>query len=98
MSFEASVNNESPSPKCYKARSTEESQSTKQLQLQRSDNKESGGDEGAEDKNNDNDDNNNDTVAEETDEETDVDEEDDVHLAFPHTGGIFKCSSQVTNY
>ena len=97
-SFEASVNNKRPSPECYKTRSMEESQDTEQLQPQKSDNKELGNNEEAKDEDDDDDDNNNDTAAEESNEETDIDEEDDVRLAFPRTGGIFECSSQVTNY
>ena len=89
-SFEASINNEHPSPECYKTKNTEESQDTEQLQPHHED-AESGNNEETENVNDD-------TAGDETDEETDVDEEDDVHLAFSRTGDIFERSSQVTNY
>ncbi|KAF9642078.1 hypothetical protein BDM02DRAFT_3133344, partial [Thelephora ganbajun] len=69
MSFEASVNDEHPSPECYKARHTEESQDTEEPQPDDND-KEVCNDEEAGD-------NGDDPIAEENDGESDVEEEDD---------------------
>ena len=88
-SFEASVNNERPSPECYKAGNVEESQDAEQVQPQHSDG-DSKSDEGTED--------DEDTLSDEGDDETGIDDEEDVHMAFSHTGDVLERSSQVTNY
>jgi len=89
-SFEADVNNERPSPECYKTRNTEESQDTELPQPQHDDRDSSDGEEAE--------DGDDDTVLEESDDETDVDEGDDIHIAFSRTGDVLERSSQVTNY
>ena len=90
--FEASVNNEHPSPECYKVRpNAEENQESEQLQSQAED-KESNGDDHDGMKGSDDD------AGTESDDETSADDEDDVHMRFSRTGEVFENSSQVTNY
>jgi hypothetical protein len=89
-SFEADVNNERPSPECYKARNVEESQNAEWDQPQ-CDNDDLSNNEEAED-------GEDETVAETSDDETDANDEDEVRVAFSRTGDVFESSSQVTNY
>ena len=97
-SFEASVNEERPSPECYK-RSTEENRNTEPLPPEHDDGELNNDNDAVAEENDDGESNNdNDTVAEESDDETDIDNEDNVHVAFSRTGDVFERSSQVTNY
>ena len=89
-SFEASVNNERPSPECYKAGDVEGSQDAECIQPPHEDG-DSGNDEQVEDRDND-------TLSEGGDDETGIDDEEDVHVAFSRTGDVLERSSQVTNY
>ena len=88
-SFEASVNNDNPSPECYRTKE-KESENDEQLLSQHED-RESGVDREVES-------DDDETDTEESDGETSVDEEDDVHIGFSHKGNVFEHSSQVTNY
>ena len=92
-SFEASVNNEHPSPECYKTKNIEESQNAEQDQPQHDENELSNDGEA------DNDEHEQEAIVEASDDsEIDVDDEDDVRVAFSRTGDVFESSSQVTNY
>ena len=88
-SFEASVNDEHPSPECYKAGNVEESRDAEPIEPQCGD-EDFRTDEGVEN-------HENNTLAKGDDDETGVDDEEDVHIAFSRTGDVQEQSSQVLN-
>jgi len=84
--FETSINDEHPSPECYKTRkAATESEDAEQDQPQHDDGELSDEDE-------------NDETAETEDNETDAEDEGDVRVTFSRTGDVLECSSQVINY